>query len=332
MPISILMPVYNAAPFLEACLDSILAQTCADWELIAVDDHATDRSAAILHHYAGRDARIRVLPNRGKGIIPALRLALAESRYELVTRMDADDLMPPQKLEKLREKLLDMPPGSLSTGLVEYFSGGELQAGYQRYAAWLNRIALSGTQYAHIYRECVIPSPCWLIRRKDLLRCGAFDPGRYPEDYDLVFRFYRQRLQIGVVPEVMHRWRDHPERSSRTMEVYARQEYFGLKLDYFLELDYAPPRPLVLWGAGPKGKQLARMLRERECTFHWLCGTPSKWGHRIYDQVLASPETIGELDWPQILVVVSAPDDQAEVREALLAQGRQEGGDFWFFV
>jgi glycosyltransferase involved in cell wall biosynthesis len=332
MPISILMPVYNAAPYLEACLDSILAQTYPDWELLAVDDHSTDESAAILRAYSERDGRIQVLSNEGKGIIPALRLAYATSRYELITRMDADDLMPARKLEKLRTKLLDMGPCSLSTGLVEYFSEGELQDGYRRYAAWLNQIAMDGRQYAQIYRECVIPSPCWLLRRQDLERCGAFDPDRYPEDYDLVFRFYEQKLRIGAVPEVLHRWRDHPARSSRTMAVYARQEYFELKLSYFLALDHKPESNLVLWGAGRKGKRLAKMLKERNCAFQWVCDTPNKWGHRIYDQILAAPESIFELEQVQILIVVSAPDDQLEVRNALLAQGKQEGVDFWFWV
>ncbi len=64
--ISILMPVYNAAPFLEACLDSIVEQSSKDWELIAVNDQSTDTSLEILNKYASKDKRIRVLDNKGK--------------------------------------------------------------------------------------------------------------------------------------------------------------------------------------------------------------------------------------------------------------------------
>ena len=75
--ISILLPVYNNSLHLGECLDSILAQSEASWELIAVNDHSTDDSWQILQRYALRDARIRPRRNTGpKGIIPALRIAL----------------------------------------------------------------------------------------------------------------------------------------------------------------------------------------------------------------------------------------------------------------
>ncbi len=119
--ISILLPVYNAEPFLAVCLDSILRQTTGDWELLAVDDFSQDRSLELLQQFAQRDRRIQVLTNREKGIIPALRRAFARSKGAFITRMDADDKMAPDKLEALRKTVDDHGTGVVATGFVEYF-------------------------------------------------------------------------------------------------------------------------------------------------------------------------------------------------------------------
>ena len=95
------MPVKNAQPFLTDCIKSILSQTETDWELVAVNDGSTDNSKAILEQFAQADKRIHVLENNGAGIIAALRLAYSKSQGNLITRMDADDIMPPIKLETL---------------------------------------------------------------------------------------------------------------------------------------------------------------------------------------------------------------------------------------
>ncbi|RMF25197.1 MAG: glycosyltransferase, partial [Bacteroidetes bacterium] len=167
------------------------------------------------------DNRIKVLQNEQKGIAPALRLAFEHSRGSLITRMDADDLMLPAKLETLAGLLEATGPGHVATGGVSYFAEGKkLGAGYRQYAEWLNGLAAIGLHFREIYRECVIPSPCWMAQREDLVRIGAFTEDTYPEDYDLCFRMYHGGLKVVSVPEPLHQWRDHPRRTSRNSEVY----------------------------------------------------------------------------------------------------------------
>ena len=210
------MPVRNAGPWLEACLSSILAQNTTNWELIAVNDGSTDNSAALLHQWASRDARITVLENTGTGIIAALRTAYAIARGTYITRMDADDIMPNEKLSTLDLHLSQAGKGHVVIGRVEYFSENTLGEGYQNYAAWLNQLVDSGAVFFAIYKECVIPSPCWMMHREDLDAIGAFSPNDYPEDYDLCFRMYAAGLSVIGVQQVLHRWRDHSARASRT--------------------------------------------------------------------------------------------------------------------
>ena len=329
--ISILLPVYNAALYLPACLDTILAQSETDWELLAVNDFSEDDSWEILKQYAHQDKRIQVFQNKEKGVIPALRLAFEHSSGALITRMDADDLMTVQKLSWLQQVLKAKGPGFLATGLVEYFSETTLGDGYRRYANWLNKLALADGHYKEIYRECVIPSPCWMVYRDDLLRCDAFSPDTYPEDYDLCFRFYQQGLRPVSVSEVLHHWRDHGSRASRNDPHYADNRFFQLKVHYFLQLDYQSQRPLVLWGAGAKGKLLARLLLEQNISFHWVCNNPRKWGLDIYGVRMQQIETIYQLEHPQFILAVSSPEGQEQINHQLKnGQWKPKIHYFWF--
>src|SRR5262245_7493975 len=90
--VSVLMPVYNGGRFLAAAVESVLAQTFTDLELIAIDDGSTDASAQVLRDLAARDARLRVVHQDNQGIVASLNTALALARAPLVARMDADDI------------------------------------------------------------------------------------------------------------------------------------------------------------------------------------------------------------------------------------------------
>ena len=99
--VSIVIPVYNAAKWLPGCLDSVLAQTWQDLEVLAVDDGSSDGSLAILEDYAARDGRIRLLRREHGGVSAARNAALREAAGEWLTFMDADDRLPPDAVSTL---------------------------------------------------------------------------------------------------------------------------------------------------------------------------------------------------------------------------------------
>ena len=101
MKISIIVPVYNVAPYLRDCLESILGQTFVDWECICVDDGSTDGSAAILEEYAAADSRIRVIHQANKGVSAARNVAIDVTRGEWLGFLDADDTIDPGWFEKM---------------------------------------------------------------------------------------------------------------------------------------------------------------------------------------------------------------------------------------
>ena len=99
--ISIILPAYNAEKTIAACLDSVLHQTCADWELIAVNDGSTDSTGALLDRCAESDARIRCIHQSNGGVAAARNAALPLARGEFMLFLDADDALTPPMLERL---------------------------------------------------------------------------------------------------------------------------------------------------------------------------------------------------------------------------------------
>ena len=88
---SIVIPVYNVAPYLRECLDSLLAQTCTDWEAVCVDDGSTDGSGAILDEYAAKDSRFVVVHQENRGVSAARNAAIDVAKGEWLVFLDADD-------------------------------------------------------------------------------------------------------------------------------------------------------------------------------------------------------------------------------------------------
>ncbi len=102
---SVIVPVYNVAPYLREALDSVLAQTFTDWECLCVDDGSTDGSGKILDEYAAKDARFRIFHKENGGVSIARNLALNKAKGEYVSFLDGDDVLLPKRLEIAHEHL-----------------------------------------------------------------------------------------------------------------------------------------------------------------------------------------------------------------------------------
>lgn len=330
--ISIIMAVRNNEPYMEECLNSILHQEWTEWELIAVNDGSTDRTGEILHSYAAADERIRVLDRPHESLLPTLRAGYAVAKGNLIHRMDSDDRMPPYKLRRMVEEWLPHGKGSLVTGGTQHFRDeGPIGDGFRRYDDWLCEVARNNAHLDEIYRECVIPSSCWLMHRDDFEQAGGFNSDVFPEDYDLTFRLYKNGIHIVGMPEVLHFWRDRSDRISRTWECYRDNRYFDLKVERFLDIDYDSSRPLAIWGAGRNGKDLVRTFQREGIPVHWVCDNDRKIGKDIYGIRMQDTQQLTEMENPQILIAVASPDDQIRIRSQLAGQGYLPRKNYWFF-
>lgn len=97
---SIIVPVFNSENYLHKCIDSLLAQTYADFELLLIDDGSTDRSGEICDEYAEKDLRIKVFHTSNKGVSTARNLGLSLARGKYINFVDSDDWVKPDYLEK----------------------------------------------------------------------------------------------------------------------------------------------------------------------------------------------------------------------------------------
>jgi len=329
--VSILIPFKNTEAFFSECLTSICEQTYLNWEVLAVNDSSDDSSLKIADEYAREDTRIRVFENEGKGIIEALRTAYSFSKGFFITRMDSDDVMTSNRLDVMTTSLLENGKGTIAIGKVKYFSKEGIGDGYSRYEKWLNSLTAKGNNYNEIYKECVIPSPCWMTHRSDFDACGGFEPNTYPEDYDLAFRFYENNLQCIPCDEVLLNWRDYDNRTSRNSEHYAQNYFLNLKIHYFLKLEYDTNRPLAIWGAGTKGKATAKSLLKKNVDFHWFCDNPNKIGRDIYGKKMRCYTELPTLKNPQSIVTVANLEAQKFIKTYFSELTQVQGEDYFFF-
>lgn len=331
LKVSILIPFKNTAEYLTECLESIVNQTYTNWEVIAVNDNSTDQSDQVVKEFAERDPRIKCFENEGNGIIEGLQTAYKHAIGHFITRMDSDDIMQPHKIEYMTNDLKKYGEGHIALGLVKYFSQHGINDGYQRYEKWLNRLIATGDNFTEIYKECVIPSPCWMVSRVDFDRAGGFNSSIYPEDYDLTFRFFESGLKCIPSNHLLHLWRDYPVRTSRTSPNYAENTFLELKLFYFLKLSLNVEKTLVLWGAGKKGKTIATLLIKQKVPFIWVCDNPKKIGKNIYGQRLKSWSILSDLQNTQSIVSVANSESQQQIKNYLTKQAKKPFVDYFFF-
>lgn len=202
------MPVRDCAEFLGAAIDSVLAQTCTDLELLVVDDGSTDASPAVAQNRAGRDRRVRVIRTDPDGLPTALNRGIDAARGPYVARADADDVSLPQRLAA-QVAFLERHP---AVGVC-----GSAMATIGRGPTTITRLPENPrTLHCMLLFQSPLAHPTVMMRRELL------DEHRYDaklcdgaEDYDLWERL-AERTVFSNLPEVLYRRRVHPRQMSTT--------------------------------------------------------------------------------------------------------------------
>ncbi len=258
--VSVVLPFRNAESTLAEALESIRRQSLAQFECILVDHRSTDRSASLALTLASEDGRFRVV--RGEGsFVAALNRGVEESQSGLIARMDADDVCHPERLERQVDALTRDPELQLISCRVDCFSDTALPAGMKRYEKWVNSVVSGKEIRAAIFVESPLPHPSVVFRRRAFERFGRYRETEGPEDYDLWLRMIIGGAVVRKLPDVLLRWRDTPQRMSRSDRRYDKDRFFDTKLRHF---PAAVPisTPLQFWGTGRTARRWARHLRE----------------------------------------------------------------------
>jgi glycosyltransferase involved in cell wall biosynthesis len=321
------MPFRNAERWIEETINSIILQSRVDWELIAIDDFSTDASLKLVKEFSNKDERIRIYNNTSRGIIPALQLALKHAKGIYVTRMDADDIMPKDRLELMLTTLQNTTRNTVVTGKVAYFSDTQVSQGYKKYESWLNERVTAQDHFDHLYRECVIASPNWLVRKIDLIEAEIFERLEYPEDYDMVFRFRENDFKIEGINETTLLWREHPDRISRNSAVYDQQSFFKLKLKWFLKLNELKNEKIGIMGAGKKGKIVAKFFLDNGIDFDWYDQNYKRFNNPVLGKHILDQENIK----CTLLIVAVFPERMKNLLLYLDEKDFVIGRNAWFF-
>jgi len=340
---SVVLPVFDAAPWLATCLRSLQRQTVPDWECILVDDGSRDASLEIARHFAKRDPRFRVIATKHAGLVAALECGVAQSRAEILVRMDADDWMHRERLAQ-QCAALDAAPELSATGThVRIFprataaaederalpgEADRIRTGRLGYESWLNSIETPGDIERNAWIECPIAHPTLAIRRACLERVGYRDTP-WPEDYDLVLRLLAAGESLAVVPRRLLAWRDREERLSRQSPRYQLEAFATCKAAHLASSFLANASQYILWGYGGTGRRLAARLRdEGRIPSHIVDVHPRRIGQTIGGAKVIAPEALAALPIEKLVASVAGSGPREQIRARLAALGYREGRDF----
>ncbi|MBE0575119.1 MAG: glycosyltransferase [Desulfuromonadales bacterium] len=244
--VSIVTPVYNAAQYLAAMLESAQAQTWDFYEHLIIDDCSTDNSREIVRHYQQEDSKIKLLSQVANGG-PALarNRGINEANGDFIAFLDADDIWMPEKLEHQMAVFRDHPKiGLVGTNWSVIGANGK----YLDEKRDKNKRCWGKVGVAEFLLDRIpLVTSSVMVRKKCLEKCGVFNEDYPPcEDFDLWLRIVQQ-FEVGILEDVLVSYRSHCDGISRnTMksriskikifenEVLPRIEVLGPRRDEFL--------------------------------------------------------------------------------------------------
>ena len=333
--VSVIMPVRDAASTVARAVESIRAQTLADWELIAVDDGSGDGTTELLAASSRADARIRLVRGPRAGLVAALNAGLAAAAGRLIARMDADDEAHPERLAEQVRLLGSDPRLGLAACLVEFGGDAGRSAGYALHVEWLNSLLDPEEIALNRFVESPLAHPSVMFRRELVVSHGGYREGPFPEDYELWLRWLEAGVRMAKVPRVLLRWNDPPGRLSRTDPRYSPDAFYRLKAGYLARWlcgasgAVTRPRGIWVWGAGrPTRQRVAHLDAEGIALAGYVDIDAKKTGRAVGGLPVVRPDEMPAPGEAFVLGYVASRGARDLIRSDLGRRGHVEGRDF----
>ena len=329
--VTVLMPVRDAADTLSECLDSIQAQRLEDFELLVMDDGSGDQSRDIVAARAASDPRIRLVAGPRRGLVATLADGLRVARAPLVARMDADDLMDPERLGLQRDFLEANPATAVVGSRVEAFPAPGVGAGMAAYLRWQNGCVDRRSLRDEIYVESPLTHP----ERHVPARRGAGGrrvPGRgLSRGLRAVASSRPPGARAGEGRSLPAALAQGEASLSRVDPRYSRDAFDRLRARYLAgDGRIGGGRPLAFWGAGRRTRQRTRHLVARGVAPDaWIDVDPRKVGGRLAGVPVEPPGWLrGRAPRPFVLSWVASHGARERIGAELEEMGYRRGEDY----
>jgi len=330
--VTVVVPVHQAGATLDEALASVAVQTRPADEVLVALNGCTDESAEIARRYAARDRRIVLLERPEADLVGALNDAIEQARGSLLARLDADDVMAPDRL-RLQVEALDRHRdwvGVTSRVRCEAVDGGAPGRGMSRYVDWLNGLTTPEAIAHARFIDSPLCQPAVTMRTSALREAGGYHRGGFAEDHDLWLRLIGAGARFGVVPEPLLTWRDHPGRLTRADPRFSAARRRALVHRHLVAGPLARGRRCRVWGAGRYGKAHARGLRALGVPVDDVIDVdPRKVGREVAGGVpVVDARAVGPPDGRLVLLAVASRGAREVVSARLEALGHVIGRDF----
>lgn len=237
--ISVIVPVYKVELYIHRCVDSILAQTFTDFELILVDDGSPDNCGMICDEYAAKDTRVHVIHQQNGGLSAARNAGIdwsfANSKSEWLTFVDSDDWIHSRYLECL------IQAAENGNAEIAGCTFEEVSLYQKDKALTRNNVEVMTPETLYVERQIMAISACAKVFLKTLFEQARFPVGKIAEDAFITYKIVFSAERFAVVSDALYYYYSNPEsimRSSwnpkRMEEIQAREE----QVDFFFETEY----------------------------------------------------------------------------------------------
>lgn len=213
LPISIIMPAFNAQDFLEESIESVMAQTYANWELIIIDDGSTDKTRKIVEAFCEKDDRIQYIFQANGKQGKARNTGITNAKGNYIAFLDADDIWLPDKLEKQVNLLIKSGSDLVFSDISIIDENGNVT----KTSNGVSDEQFNGEKGIRSFlKSNKIPIVTVLARKEAIKKAGCFDESnqiQYGEDYFLWLRMLLKGFTFISTSKILAKYRKHPHQS-----------------------------------------------------------------------------------------------------------------------
>ncbi len=326
--ITVILPFFNVGFEFDRAIESIVNQTCKQWEMLLVSNNGNDTGLAIAKKWTEKDYRIKLLEEGRQGIAYALNTGLNHCHTTYVARMDADDVSHAERFEKQLHYLKQNQGIDVVSAQTVFSAGIPGCKGFDLFVKWQNTII--SPEHHNLFRfiESPLAHPAVLFKRELIDRYGLYSTQPVPEDYEMWLRWMNQGIRFYKIPEPLVTWNDHAGRLTRTHENYSREAFYRVKCEYlskWINRNVNADKKIIVCGSSRIGRKRAGMLEDHGVEVFGFTDVKKRPNRRV--NFLRVNEITDPAPWFLINFIGRRGVGQA-IRNHFTAIGFVEGRDF----